>query len=145
MTTNFGEKVKKLRVQKNLTQSQLAEVLSVGRSTIAGYETKGKQPDYDKLEKLATYFNVSIDYLLGYSKNHYSNTPILGSTLEKKYPYQEKTLHIDHELLELINKLGEENSNIFYKEILLKNSSIITLKKLLNNAIEIMDTINQLD
>ncbi|GAA0788022.1 helix-turn-helix domain-containing protein [Hathewaya limosa] len=61
----FGNKLKLLREHNNLTQQDLAEILKVGRPTIAGYETKGKQPDYDKLIILSNYFNVSIDYLLG--------------------------------------------------------------------------------
>ncbi|MDD2401972.1 MAG: helix-turn-helix transcriptional regulator [Clostridia bacterium] len=64
---NFGRKLKKLREKKEITQQELANLLKVGRSTIAGYETKNKQPDYDKLQKLANYFNVSIDYLIGES------------------------------------------------------------------------------
>lgn len=62
---NFGERLKELREDKNLIQQDIADILKVGRATIAGYETKGKQPDYDKLTKLAEFFNVSTDYLLG--------------------------------------------------------------------------------
>lgn len=61
----FAEKLKALRSEKKVTQQQLSELLGVGRPTIAGYETKGKQPDFDKLIEIAEYFNVSIDYLLG--------------------------------------------------------------------------------
>ncbi len=62
---SFGERLKQLREQKGLIQQDIADLLKVGRATIAGYETKGKQPDYEKLNKLADFFNVSIDYLLG--------------------------------------------------------------------------------
>jgi transcriptional regulator with XRE-family HTH domain len=64
---NFAERLKALRIEHKVTQQQLAQLLGIGRPTIAGYETKGKQPDYDKLIELAEYFNVSIDYLLGRS------------------------------------------------------------------------------
>lgn len=47
-----------------MTQQELAEVLQVSRSTVAGYETKNKQPDYEKLLKLSHLFEVSIEYLL---------------------------------------------------------------------------------
>ena len=62
---NFGERLKSLRHEKNLTQEEIAEILNVGRPTIAGYETKNKEPNYETLKKLADFFNVSIDYLLG--------------------------------------------------------------------------------
>lgn len=65
----FGDILKLLRENRGLTQQGLADVLGVGRATIAGYETKGKQPDYDKLKIIAIYFNVTIDYLLGRTNN----------------------------------------------------------------------------
>lgn len=61
----FGERLKLLRDEGGLTQQDIADIINVGRPTIAGYETKGKQPDYDKLKTLANYFDVSVDYLIG--------------------------------------------------------------------------------
>ncbi len=61
---NFSNNLKTLRKRKNLTQKQLATHLCLSRSTIAGYETKSHQPDFVTLEKLAIYFEVSIDYLI---------------------------------------------------------------------------------
>ena len=42
---NFGNNLKDLRETWNITQGQLAEYLQVSRPTIAGYETKSRQPD----------------------------------------------------------------------------------------------------
>lgn len=61
----FGKRLKKLREDRQLTQQDLANFLHVGRPTIAGYETKDKEPGFQKLCVLAEYFNVSVDYLLG--------------------------------------------------------------------------------
>lgn len=66
---NFGNNLKDLRETRNVTQGQLAEYLQVSRPTIAGYETKSRQPDFEKLEKLANYFHVSIDYLVSGSES----------------------------------------------------------------------------
>lgn len=63
----FGDRLKLLRDEKGLTQKDVADVLKVERPTIAGYETNRKQPDYEKINTLADYFNVSLDYLLGRS------------------------------------------------------------------------------
>ena len=60
----FAQNLKYLRDINDITQDQLAAHLKVTRSTIAGYETKGKQPDYDKLCKIATFFQVSVDFLI---------------------------------------------------------------------------------
>lgn len=61
---NFSSNLKQLRQGRHMTQEALARYLNVTRPTIAGYETKNKQPDYDKLQKIAECFEVSIDYLL---------------------------------------------------------------------------------
>lgn len=60
----FAETLKNLRDIKGMTQKDLGKILGVSRETIAGYETKNHQPDYEKLEILSRFFDVSIDYLL---------------------------------------------------------------------------------
>lgn len=60
----FAEKLKALRLENNMTQDYVAEQINVARSTIAGYETKNRQPSHEKLTSFAKLFHVSIDYLL---------------------------------------------------------------------------------
>jgi len=64
---NFSERLKILRVEKNLTQKDLAVIINKSRPTVAAYETNSRLPDADTLEKIARYFDVTIDYLLGKS------------------------------------------------------------------------------
>lgn len=76
----FGEKLKRLRKEKNLSQIDLADKVGVTRSSIANYETGRNYPANDILTKFATLFNVSIDYMVddnfnSISKNH---IPVLG-------------------------------------------------------------------
>lgn len=61
----FSQRLKKLREENHITQQELANILHVTRATISGYETKGQNPDYDKLVVICSFFNVSADYLLG--------------------------------------------------------------------------------
>lgn len=61
---NFGPTLKMLRRQRKFRQKDIADYLHVSRPTIAGYETKNKQPDFEKLEQLSSLFNVPIDYLV---------------------------------------------------------------------------------
>ena len=60
----FSEKLKKLRKEKKVTQEQLAQIIGVERSSIGKYET-GTQPSTDIIKRIADYFGVSVDYLLG--------------------------------------------------------------------------------
>lgn len=69
MKYELSENIKKLRHQKNLTQTQLAQRLGVALSTIASYENQDRMPSIPMLVKLSYEFNVTIEYLLGVKKN----------------------------------------------------------------------------
>ena len=65
-----GIRLKQLREKTGLSQAKLAKALGVvSRSVIAGYETGACFPSYTVLIKIADYFNVSTDYLLGRTDN----------------------------------------------------------------------------
>ena len=64
---SFGKKVRELRTAAGLSQEKLAEQLEIAEKTVQRYE-KGLRPDTYGLAKLASFFNVSADYLLGYDK-----------------------------------------------------------------------------
>lgn len=57
--------LKQLRTEKKLTQRQLANLLNLSPSTIAMYETGQRKPDFETLQEIADFFDVSTDYLLG--------------------------------------------------------------------------------
>jgi transcriptional regulator with XRE-family HTH domain len=70
----FAERLKALRKQYGYTQEQLASLIGVERSSIGKYEGKSHIiPSDDIKYKIAELFNVSVDYLLGYSD---SPTPL---------------------------------------------------------------------
>lgn len=60
----FADKLKQLRLENHMTQQNVADNIQVARTTITGYETKGRQPSHEKLTALAGLFQVSLDYLL---------------------------------------------------------------------------------
>ena len=62
---NFGERLKYLRLEKNLGQIQLAKELDVGKSIISSWERGICEPTLSKLIAIAKFFEVSIDYLAG--------------------------------------------------------------------------------
>ncbi|MCH5153212.1 MAG: helix-turn-helix transcriptional regulator [Clostridiales bacterium] len=61
----FGEILRELRTDKKLTQPQLAEAIGVSKSMISVWETGLSEPTASNIIKLAKYFEVSTDYLLG--------------------------------------------------------------------------------
>ena len=73
----FSDILKKLRNEKGLSQEELASIINVSKSTIGMYEQGNRIPKADAtLKKLAEYFNVTIDYLMGFSENRYPTPAI---------------------------------------------------------------------
>lgn len=60
----FGQKIKKLRNENNLTQEELAEKIFVTRTAISKWETDNGYPSIDSLKTISNLFNVSIDDLV---------------------------------------------------------------------------------
>ncbi|WP_300347603.1 helix-turn-helix transcriptional regulator [Clostridium sp.] len=63
----LGNRIKSLREERNLKQIDLASYLNIGRSTLSQYESNKRVPSDEIKNKLADYFNVSLDYLMGKS------------------------------------------------------------------------------
>lgn len=72
MQQKFSARLAALRKERDLTQADLANIIRRKRSTVSGYELSDKEPDFETVCLLASYFDVSTDYLLGYSdeRNH---------------------------------------------------------------------------
>jgi len=58
-------RIKELRSEKNMTQVDLAKILKISDRAVGYYENGDREPDQETLMKLADFFGVSIDYLLG--------------------------------------------------------------------------------
>ena len=71
---DFGPRLKRLRLQHNLTQSQLAEKLFITKSVVSAYETGFRTPSYEVLIAMSKLFDVTTDYLLGIKKKEEEET-----------------------------------------------------------------------
>ena len=83
----IGNKIKSLRLEKQMTQEQLANELHVTRNAVSKWETDKGLPNIDSLIMLAKTFNVSLDYLIGQEE-------ILEMTIENR-----KKLELNKNLL----------------------------------------------
>ena len=66
---NFGTILKTTRTNFGITQKDFATILGITERSYQRYENGNNTPPYDTLIKIADYFNVSIDYLLGRTDN----------------------------------------------------------------------------
>lgn len=69
-----GAKLKELRLEKNLTQIELAKIFNTSNATINRYEKNINEPDSETITKLADFFNVTTDYLLDRTYNRIEAT-----------------------------------------------------------------------
>ena len=67
---NYNEKLKELRIEKKLTQEQLANILEINRVQYNQYENNYNTIPTKHLNAIANYFNVSIDYIFEFNQNN---------------------------------------------------------------------------
>lgn len=91
---NFGDILRELLEDNDMTQKQLAADLNIGATTIGNYIRGFREPDFEILKLLATYFNVSTDFLLNFQS---------GTTKD----------HGEDELLHLYRSLSTEQKALF--------------------------------
>lgn len=99
------ERLKGERKKRKLTQVELADRLGVARSTYSGYETGKTEPDFDTLEKIANYLEVSYDYLLGRTEDPTRNEK---DSIDKLNDYLDLELTDE----EIINRMNFKVDNL---------------------------------
>lgn len=61
----MGDRLRELRLYKNLSQEEVAKQIGITRSAYSHYEINNRQPVYETLKKLAILFHVSLDFIIG--------------------------------------------------------------------------------
>lgn len=79
--------LKQLRKEKGISQKSFADAINVGQSTVANWENGVREPDTATIARIAKYFGVSVDYLLGLS-----DAPSPGGNLEADFSEVEYAL-----------------------------------------------------
>ena len=70
----FRIRLKEVREKANMSQKELADKLSVSQSTVGNWESGMREPNFDTIKKIAEFFDVTVDYLLGRTDDpKYSN------------------------------------------------------------------------
>ncbi|HBA47643.1 MAG TPA: hypothetical protein DCZ91_07545 [Lachnospiraceae bacterium] len=98
----IGETITKLRTEKGLRQKDLSAILSLSPSSISNYEKDEYWPDLNTICKMADYFNVTTDYILG--RTEYRCPPeILDKYVTKDY--------IVHDIINTLLTLDPDSVN----------------------------------
>jgi transcriptional regulator with XRE-family HTH domain len=100
----LGDRIKQLRSE--LTQEALAAILQVDRSTLASWEINRREPDIATLRHIATYFKVSIDWLVGFDVKDQHSSDKASFVRENAHNYQADTDKMWNKVIALAEQYG---------------------------------------
>lgn len=117
----FPKRLKYLRRLNDITQQELADYLNVGKTTISNYETGYSTPDVETLNKIADFFNTTIDYLLGRTDQRDPDKPELP--IEFDTPEEAMKFILEQNIIMGfggfdVNKMSDEEIIEFANELL---------------------------
>ncbi|MBW4827619.1 MAG: helix-turn-helix transcriptional regulator [Clostridiaceae bacterium] len=128
----IGKRIKMLREDERLNQKELAKALNISNTTLSQYETGQRTPSDDIKIKLANFFNVSTDYLLGRTDIKNQSEKISNAVED------------DPELIEFWNELKErEDLQLLFKQT--KNLSPKDIKQIIRIIKAIEDEEDMID
>jgi transcriptional regulator with XRE-family HTH domain len=93
----FGNIMRDLLEERNLSQKQLANDLNISASAVGNYVRNNREPDFETLKKIAKYFQVSTDFLLNYHS-------------EQDYSYEEQ------KILQIFRALTEDQKELYMEQ-----------------------------
>ncbi|MCJ0932964.1 helix-turn-helix domain-containing protein [Virgibacillus halodenitrificans] len=109
----IGERISKERKRRNLTQEGLAKRIGISRAALSHYEKDRREPDYETLDKMANFFEVSSDYLLGRIDNpNYNVMDGLKKANKSLKDYDFKFTSEEEKRTAIINRIAGEFPNI---------------------------------
>lgn len=140
----LGEKIKKYRENKNMTQAQIAEELGVKSATISKYESGALEPNIEALKKIAEIFEISVDKLLEEDDFNISKVNILEVLREQKDMKLKGNLYHNTQITFAYNtnhiegsKLTEDQTRYIYE-----TNTLIAEKDTITDLDDILETSN---
>ena len=140
----LGERIKKYREEKKMTQAEVAEVLGVKPATISKYEAETLEPNIESLKKLAELFEVSVDELLKEDEFDVAKINVLEVLREQKEMKLKGNLYHNTQIIFAYNtnhiegsKLTEDQTRYIYE-----TNTLLTEKETITNIDDIIETAN---
>ncbi|NRT32408.1 transcriptional regulator with XRE-family HTH domain [Clostridium beijerinckii] len=88
--SSFGERLRELRIEKELTQEELGHKFGLHKTRISQYELNKRQADDEMKKKFAKFFDVSLDWLMGLTDyRHYTDDPNITIALHSDTDYDD--------------------------------------------------------
>ena len=110
MKIYLGKNIKYLREKRNLDQQELADILSVPRSTLACWENDLRNPKLEQIVKIAEFFNTNLDIIYKDLENN-----VLSSSKKKEHSEEYKKILKEKGLMDDDENIDEESLNKLLK------------------------------
>ncbi len=107
----FGKRLRLLREERGLKQQEIADLLEISTSTIGMYERGHRDPNTDSVRTLAKFFNVTTDYLLGYSDKR------SGKITDERFTDELKEILIKNGIIDENEEISDEKMEWLMKLI----------------------------
>lgn len=127
---DFPKRLKLLRTNKKMTQEELGKKINVTKVSVSGYESGNRKPDIETTQKIADFFEVSVDYLLGRTDNNRYNenkitSKATAADAKANMEMENKKLQtiadgIKKEIMQYVNATEDEKELDFTLEFLKK-------------------------
>ncbi len=139
----IGNRLKELRIEKKMTQLQLAEALHLSKSAIVQYEHNKREPNFESLNRIVSYFKVSPQYLIGKSNYRKLSEQIFyDDTIQKSEMFQNTNESAQRAIVSLFNNFNYELKNILAMDSQEKKEKVlIHLIDIFNNIWRISQVI----
>lgn len=90
----FGDTLKQLRIERNMTGKELGAVFNVTKTAISNWENGNRFPDQDVLKSISDFFGVTLDYLLGKSDSK-GNASLTSASTDAAETEVDSNLYIE--------------------------------------------------
>lgn len=100
----FGERLRQLRTARGLSQMDFSKLIQTSKSSVNMYERGEREPNFETLEKIADFFNVDMDYLLG--KSDTVNRFQLCNIPNDAQTRSAQVIHPNHNVLKIAGRDG---------------------------------------
>jgi transcriptional regulator with XRE-family HTH domain len=113
----FSRRLRDLRIRRNLTREHLCKELQISLTGYANYEQGKREPDFDRLYEISDFYDVSFDYLFGFTKIHNQNDSSLKIELNDFFPFDDEKNNMSIQLDGVTLTENELHSLILYLRI----------------------------
>lgn len=98
----FGDRLRELRKNKNLSQEQLGSILNVSANAVYSWEVGKTQPSIETIKQIAEYFDVSVDYLFDFTLDDADSMETLKKILQDAGMWDYETNDVSKEYADIL-------------------------------------------